>query len=108
MEEAGEEAAVVLERLERYPLRDVVRRVQHPDRSISLPYLRLVFFVPPWAMKNGSVQEARGNCVRCVCVLRGERGSGSHLKRGGNAMQCNGSRGVKNGGRGKRKKEGSK
>jgi hypothetical protein len=33
VEEAGEEAAVVLERLERYPLRDVVRRVQHPDRS---------------------------------------------------------------------------
>jgi hypothetical protein len=35
VEEGGEEAAVILERLERYPLRDVVRRVQHPPAPSS-------------------------------------------------------------------------
>jgi hypothetical protein len=36
VEEAAEQAAVVLERLEGYPLRDVVRRVRHP-RLASTP-----------------------------------------------------------------------
>jgi hypothetical protein len=38
VEEGGEESAVILERLERYALRDVIRRVQHP------PFLLLLFF----------------------------------------------------------------
>jgi hypothetical protein len=37
VEEAAEEAAVVLERLERDPLRDVVRRVRHPSFRVLLP-----------------------------------------------------------------------
>jgi hypothetical protein len=36
VEEAAEEAAVVLERLERDPLRDVVRRVRHPSLRVLL------------------------------------------------------------------------
>jgi hypothetical protein len=35
-EDVVEEAAVVLERLERDPLRDVVRRVRHPSFSCFL------------------------------------------------------------------------
>jgi hypothetical protein len=37
VEEGAEEAAVVLERLERYPLRDVVRRVVRHRRVASPP-----------------------------------------------------------------------
>jgi hypothetical protein len=88
VEEAAEEAAVVLERLERDPLRDVVRRVRHPS-------LRVLLFLD-------------SSSTMSVVVDRRERAGGKRwewddeaVNRGGGGQRRGGKNGVRgrNGGR---------
>jgi hypothetical protein len=96
VEEGAEEAAVVLERLERYPLRDVVRRVVRHRRVASPLAGRSP--PPPWSYARDRGRRLRGQDWLVCSDEEKREGCGHARRRTGGDIDERKTAGAANGG----------